>query len=270
MIQKQKRTLFIASGALAAVLVMVLIVLWVTLWAPPSKQDFKDARATVKAIDDSYEKIDDAYRKYFQEVRFGFAAGKTREVVIAESAAEKKTYVDVMNSHQAAITTFEESKVYKDPDVASAYDKFIAKDKLYVANVDGFIYPFVAFRSSLDTCKDVYDVAKAGVPTLIAKQHKEASKDCLADHDEAASSKAGPFADYGKKSAAHVRERQVVFDKTAREEISLEDSIKKLRELATKYGGLDPLGEVNKNAKAINFADELDALKKILDRKAAQ
>lgn len=270
MIPKKKRNIFVAGGALAVVLIVGLIILWIVVWAPPSRPDFKDARATVKTIDDSYEKIDDTYQKYFREVRFGFASGKTRQVVIEESAEEKKAYIDTMTNHLAAIKTFEESKAYKDPDVAAAYDKFIAKDKQYVANVDGFIYPILAFISSLDTCKDVYEVAKAGVPTLIAKQHTEASKDCLADHDEAAHSKPGPLADYGKQSAAHVRERQVVFDKTAREEISLEDSVKKLRELAAKYRPRDPLGEVNKNAKAVNFADELDALKKVLDRKAAQ
>lgn len=270
MTPKQKRTLFIAGGVLAAVLATGLIVLWVLVWSPPSQQDFKDARATVKTIDDSYEKIDDAYQKYFREVRLGFASGKTYKVVVAESAEEKKKYVDVMNSHQAAIERFEEGKGYKDPEVATAYDKFIAKDKVYVVNSDGFVYPILAFRSSLNTCDDVFQVAKAGEPTAIAKQHKEASRDCLADLDETAKSKPGPLADYGKKFADIIRERQVVFDKTAKGEMSLEDSAKKIRELSGKYGVLDPLGEVNKNAKAINFADELAALKKVLDRKAAK
>lgn len=267
---KQKRNIFIAGGALVAVLVVGLIILWVTVWSPPSKQDFKDARASVKTIDDSYEKIDDAYRKYYREVRFGLSSDKARETVLAGSADEKKKYVDVMNSHQAALTSFEENKAYKDSEVAAAYDKFVAKDKLYVANSDGFIYPLFTFRSSLNTCDDVFQVAKAGTPTAIAKLHKEASQDCLADLDEVAKSKPGPVATYGKKFAVIVRERQVVFDKTAGGEMSLEDSAKKIREVGSKYGVLDPIGEVTKNAKAINFADELDALKKVLDRKATQ
>lgn len=270
MITKQKRTLLIAGGVGAAVIVAALVAMWVLVWAPPSQQDFKDARATVTKIDDSYEKIDDAYQKYFREVRSGFASGKTRDVVVKESAEEKKKYIDTMNSHLASLKKFEESKAYKDPEVASAYDKFIAKDKQYVANVDSFIYPIHAFISSLNTCKDVYEVINAALPVFVAKQHKEASKDCLADHDEAANSKPGPFAEYGKKSAIHVRERQIIFDKTAKEEMSINDSVKKLRELSAKYVGLDPFSEVTKKAKAINFADELAALKKVLERKAAE
>lgn len=270
MIPKQKRDIFIAGGALAAVLVAGLIILWVTVWAPPSQQDFKDARTTVKTIDDSYEKIDDAYRKYYREVRFGLASDKTREAVIDESAAEKKKYLEVVASHRAELKAFEENRAYKDPDVATAYDKFAAKDKIYIANSEGFVYPLFAFMSSLDTCDDVFQATKAGGPAAIAKQHKEVSKACLADLDEAASTKAGPLATYGKKFAAIVRERQVVFDKTAKGEISYEDSIIKIKELAAQYSALDPIGEVNKNTKALNFADELDALKKVLDRKATQ
>lgn len=270
MIRKQKRTLFIAGGVLAAVLAAGLLVLWVTLWAPPSRQDFKDARATLKTIDDSYEKIDDAYQKYYREVRYGIRGGKPRSTVLAESAADKKAYLEAMDNHKAAIEDFEENKAYKDAEVATAYGKFITKDKQFVANSEGFVYPLLPFTSSLYTCEDVFQVASAGFPKAIAKQHKEASNDCLADLDEAAQSKPGPLATYGKKFAAIIRERQSVFDKAASGDMSLEDSSKKIREISGQYGVLDPLGEVQKDAKAVNFADELDALKKLLDRKAAE
>lgn len=270
MTPKQQRNIFIAGGALAVLLVVVLITLWLTVWAPPSQQDFKDARATVTTIDESYDKIDDAYQKYFREVRFGFAGGKTRDTVVEESAAEKRAYIEAMSSHKAATKSLAESKAYRDTDVAKAFDVFMAKDKTYVANLDGFVYPILAFRSSLTTCDDVYKVATAGFPKLIASQHKEASKDCLADLDETAKSKPGPLAKYGKKVAELVRERQVAFDKAASGEMSLEDSAKRIKELGNEYGRLDPLGEVNKNAKSLTFAAELDALEKVLDRKAAE
>lgn len=270
MTNSSKRTLFIVSSAIVFVAALVLIVLSLTVWTKPSQQDFKDARAMVTTIDDSYEKIGDASQDYYRAVTAGFMAKKSYDSVAADTADTKDKYINAMEGHNVAVSKLEENKSLKDAEVLRVFEAFVAKDRKYTTNSDGFVYPFARFRSSLENCIDVFDVAKEKIPTLIAKRHKEASQDCLIDLDAVAASKPGALATYGKKFAAIVRERQAIFDQTANEKMSLTESGKRINELGEAYGALDPIGEFNKMTKEVNLASELKALGSVLDRKSSQ
>ena len=269
--QMNRKTLTITGGALAAVVIIVVafVTLSLTVWAQPSKQDFEVAKNAGEKIVTDY-KGSVHLNAFYKAVATEGRAGKTQDELVAAVADEKKTVVDTINSRRMIADTMAESRVLRDEEVKKSFDTYYAIEKTYDAYYLAYVDAFPRYYSSLVNCSEPFQiVGKAADDKEFASLHKAASKDCLADLSLLSKTSITPYADYAKEFTRIIVERQKLFDAVAKDPLVAKvDGSDKIRELSRDHAKNNPTDAVVKFAKDASFNGELDNLIAVLDKKA--
>lgn len=266
----RKRLIPVVAGGVVVVLV-ALVVLWITVWAPPSKTDFKTAQADAQAISDT--KVSPLISQYISAVTTQSQAGKTYDQ-FAPGLKNQKSHIEAnLAKREASNQKIKSSKVRRDTDVSNAYDTYAAKEQKFQQYAKGYTEAYPLFRSSFTTCAPIFDVADKAVDFVkdTADVHRKASQPCLKDLRRLAAVKGiDPLAMYGRKFIAIVEMRQKAFDDFKSGKISGEILVQKLKKTGDAVrANQPPIDKLSKLAKSSSFNGELKALIAVLKKKAA-
>ena len=255
----QRRTKLIIAGAIAVFIALVatLTLLYVNVWAAPTKQDFEKAKAAVKSLGTTFDEVSSASAAYAATFSSGSSAKPDSEKTL------KNRYESSVKKLAQSLDEIENMKAIRDKEVRSANNALRKKADAFIHYSNGF----VTMKKSFAECNDILQVSRQ---TNVAKAHREASKDCLATLDALAKSKVAVFANYARTFANGVRERQKIFDSYEKTNQPTEKSVSDLKKAnATLVGSLD-LEALKKASQDASGARELQKLEQLLSQKITQ
>jgi len=255
----QRRTKLIIAGTVTVFIALIatLTLLYVNIWAAPTKQDFEKAKAAVSDLRTSFDEVSSASTAYTATFSSGSSAKPDSEKTL------KKRYESSVNDLQKSLDEIGDMKALRDQEVRSANSALQKKADAFIGYSNGF----VAMKRSFAECNDILQVTRQ---TNAAKAHREASKDCLATLDALAKSNVTVFAEYARKFAGGVRERQKVFDSYETTNQPTEKSVSDLKKAnASLVGSLD-LEALQKASQDASGARELQKLEQVLSQKIKQ
>lgn len=269
-VKADKRTFVGIAGGVAAATVLVLATLWFSLWAPPTRQDFKRALGDVTELRSVYESLSLTSSEYTQKAVAALRTGGDTAAVGRATNAELKAYNAAATNHEAVIKRLEKSAVLRDTQANAAYDSFSQRDEAFGRYVQSVVDSYPLFYHTYITCGDIYSLESSTDTVKIAEQHKKAAEDCLADVDTLAKSKNEVLADYGKQYGEIVRARQAAFDEVAKSSSPSvrAKSAQVIKDLAARVTSLDPISKLQKARETARDNGSLNKFEDLLKQKS--
>jgi hypothetical protein len=266
-----RNKMLIGGAVLAAVILAVVAVLWVTVWSVPGKQDFKAAQTSLSGIEASATPIGTDFQAYLSDVSASFNSGKLYDQTVKSTAKSKQRLDAALASHEKKVTDLGTAKAMNDGSVKKAYEAFVAQDKKYIAFTREYADTYARFRSAFLTCNAIFDVTSTKRSLSdIAKQHKQVAQPCLSDLKALSSSKLAPITDFSKKFTAVVTSRQSAFDQGASGKLSEDEVLQRIQKADADVRNIDPVSGIEKARSNASVAKEVTALKDVLKKKIDQ
>jgi hypothetical protein len=270
MTNKKKVTLI---GAIVAAIVLIGAIgygIWAMFLAPPTKQDFTDAKATMDEVVTHRGSVglNDFYAKTVERAR----AGDSQDKLIESTKAERDKTLETLEKRHALIDELRGSRILRDQEVKKAFDTFDARETRYSNYIRDYMNAFPPYRSSFITCIKVFQINDnaANNLTVLAGRHRTAAKPCLEDLDALAKSPITPYANYAKEFARIIRERQKVFDGIENKTLAEKPAGDRLQQLANDYSKNDPTDGIKKYGEEAVFTDEIKNFRELIDKKIEQ
>lgn len=267
MTQANRKTWILGGAAVVILATALLAFLYLSFWAPPSRQDFADAKATAEKITtySGSALLGDFVQKVNQQNGADLSWQELAEV----AANEKKKVVEAMNARKKLAEKLQASPIVRDEQVKKAHDVYAAKEAEYRTYILGYADTYPAYKSSFTTCIKVFQIndQAGGVITKLAGLHRTAAKPCLEDLNVVAKSPITPLADYAKEFRRIINERQKVFDGIEKKTLDTDEAGDRITQLGADYTKNNPVSALQKFIKDSLFDGELDALIKLLDEK---
>lgn len=262
------RTKWILLAVTALVILGALFAaLYFALWAPPSKQDFTEAKADAQKI--AAQKASESLRSYALAVSDSSRAGKQGTELAAAGSEHKKATLQALAERMNLAKNLQDSRVLRDEEVKAAYDIYWQREQKYSRYVQGYAESFPVFSSSLKTCGKVFTATRdVADPNQFASKHTEVSKDCLTDLGALDKTTIPPYAEYAKTMRSVVVDRQKAFDDLASSKITVRDLTARIKKANEPIATIDPSSKVATFAKESFFNGELNKLIALLDKKA--
>lgn len=270
MTTKKKAILIGAIIAAVALVGLAAYAVWAMFLAPPSKQDFANARATMQEVTKHRGSV--GLSAFHVKVVERARAGDSQEKLLESTKSERNKTLETLETRARLIDELRSNPALRDKEVKQAFETFDARETRYSAYVRDYMDAFVPFRSSFVTCIKVFQINdEAGDDNRkLAGLHRTAAGPCLEDLDALAKSPMTPYADYGKEFARIIRERQEVFDGIENKTLAEKPAGDKLKQLANDYSNNDPTAEIRKYGEAAVFTDEIKTLTDLLERKVKE
>lgn len=264
----RKTWIIIGSAAGVAIIAATLAVLYFTVWAEPSKQDFTDAKSKAEKI--ATYSGSSLLGTFVTKINEQSRAGLTQQKLVDSASDEKKNVVDAVTARSELAEELKGSLVVRDEQVKTVFDTYAAKEAKYRTYIVGYTDAYPAYRSSFATCIKVFqinDQAEENI-TKLAGRHRTASGPCFKDLDVVAKSPITPLADYAKEFRRILNERQKTFDGIEKKTLDTTEAGQRIRELGNEYTKNDPTKALQKFVDESRFDGELNDLIKLLDDKA--
>jgi hypothetical protein len=216
---KNMKLLIGVVGAVIAVVVL-LGVLYVTLWAKPEQADFKAANKTATAAHDSYHDLREAFGVYLTAASTSYQAGASPSEAMKQYGDEKKKFDDLYAKHTSQVEELGGMKALRDDELNESFKKYEAQDSA----MTGFVLPFAngyvaTTRANNYSCKDVFTASDKVKSTTVVKQQKEYAKisrelaeDCLTDLRKARDAGNPLYKEYAEANIAFYQDRQKLID----------------------------------------------------------
>lgn len=269
MTQLNRKTRIILVGAAGLLAVAAIIVaLYLMVWAPPTKQDFTDAKASAEKI--TTYKGSELLSKFVVKINEQSRAGLTQQKLADSAAEEKKKAVDAVTARAELAKELQASRIVRDEQVKKTYDTYAAKEAKYRVYITGYADVYPAYKSSFDTCVKVFQIndGAANDLTKLAGLHRTASKTCFEDLAIVEKSSITPLANYAKEFHRIIDERQKTFDGIEKKTLDTDKAGDRIKELGADFSKNDPTEALQKFISESRFDGELTALIKLLDDKA--
>lgn len=270
MTTKKKALLIGGIIATVALIAGAAYAVWALLLAPPTKQDFVDAKATMDKVVTFRGSVglNDFYAKTIERAR----AGDSQDKLLESTKAERDKTLETLEKRHALIDELRDSRILRDEEVKKAFDTFDAREARYSKYIRDYMDAFPVFRSSFITCIKVFQIndEAGGDNRKLAGLQRAASGPCLEDLDALAKSPITPYADYAKEFARIIRERQKVFDGIENKTLAEKPAGDRLKELANDYSANDPTEGIKKYGEEAVFTDEIKTLRDLIDKKIEQ
>lgn len=257
---RRTKLIIAASVTLFIALVTALTLLYVNVWSAPSKQDYEQAKASIRTLETQYADLGTSMQLY----------GSSINIAKPDGGKEAKAgYDKAVSAVDASMKKLEASPAQRDEEVNKIYDQLVKKH----ADVKSYADGYILLRASFAKCIDVFSVTRGSSDgKKIAAAHKKAADDCLPLLDQMKNSKTSYFADYARYYASAIRKRQAVFDSYAAKKLSDSEASAKITEIASTdlkkvLGPDDGIAKARANASAYV---PLRQLNKILDQKIKQ
>ncbi len=264
--QLNRKTWIIGSVVGVITVIAIIAALYVLLWAPPTKQDFTDAKTKAEKITtySGSELLGTFVAKINEQSRSGLIQQK----LVDSASNEKKKVIEAVNARAELATELGASRVVRDEEVKKTYETYAAKEAKYRNYMTGYVEAYPAYKSSFDTCIKVFQIKAEDDITKLAGLHRAASKPCFDDLAIVEKSSVTPLADYAKEFRRIINERQKTFDGIETKMLDTSEAGKRIKELGAEYSKNDPTEALQKFVTNARFNGELNDLIKILDDKA--
>lgn len=266
-----KKTKLLLAGGIAGFVLLVgvlLLVLWLTLWMPPSKADFAAAKKTADKIKE-YKALDQL-RTFANTTTIESRVGKSQQQLVDAVSKDRQKVMDLADKRSKAVEELRGSKVVRDAEVKKAFDAYAKAEARYQKYLHDFTEVYPVYRSSLVTCQAIYEIgSKVKNVKELAAAHSTASKNCLVDLGKLEKSPL-PYAAYATKFKALVAERQVVFDAVNKGTLTVPQAAVRLNAIGDKYSSskISPSSAVVKYGNDAILHGELTKLVELLNKNA--
>ncbi|MFZ1812212.1 MAG: hypothetical protein WAU02_01635 [Candidatus Saccharimonadales bacterium] len=189
-------------GAVVGVVALVGVVLYLTMFSGPSKQDYQQAKTYMEDIHTKYSKL-------------GSEVSNLMDVSgSSSSTAGPETVQTALMDYQAATMKIKSSKVYRDGDVKKAYDTFMNKNDKFIAFMDQFIDSTDALTTTSNECSrvDTSTLSKS-TPDTMLQYYDESVSGCTDSLKTLAKVPNAQMAAFGASMSTHYADlRAVVAD----------------------------------------------------------
>ena len=263
----RKAWIAIAVGVVVLIAAIVAL-LYFTMWANPTKQDYVDAKAKAEKI--ATYSGSELLSAFVVKTNEQSRAGLTQQKLADSVGDEKKKVADAISARATLAEELKNNIVVRDEDVKKAYDIYASKEAKYRSYISGYTEAYPAYRSSFATCIKVFEIndqAKDNL-TKLAGLHRSASKDCFVDLAAVEKTSITPLVDYAKEFRRIINERQKTFDGIEKKTLDTSEAGKRIKELGNEYSENDPTEALQKFVTESRFDGELNALIAVLDTKA--
>lgn len=267
--RNNKKTALIASivGGVVAIGVIVLV-LMLTVFAGPSKADYKKAY-------DVMQKVRSGYTQSGSEMST-LASGMLRGNV---SDSAKQEFTDEFNNYKNAVGELKDLKALKDKDVKQAYDAFTTKNDKFVTYAEGLVASMDSLAETADNCKQskFSGAISSNDPDTILSQFKRAAQPCFDAINKLKGSKNQMIANYAQemdnsyKKMVNVLEQMVAAAKAqdGAKARSLYSELSSIASDATRKANSFS-SDFREEVQKVDVKDELNDLGKIVTDKANQ
>lgn len=266
--QLNRKTWIIGGVAGLLALAAIITALYLMVLAPPTKQDFSDAKAKAEKI--TTYSGSQLLSTFVVKVNDQSRAGLTQQKLADSAAAEKKEVVDAITARAELAEELQASRVVRDEQVKKAYDTYAAKEAKYRNYIIGYTHAYPAYKSSFATCIKVFQIndGAANDITKLAGLHRTAAKPCIEDLTSVEKTSITPLASYAKEFHRIINERQKTFDGIEKKTLDTDKAGDRITELGADYSKNDPTEALQKFISGSRFDGELTELIKLLDTKA--
>ncbi len=267
-VTSKKRTLLIAGAAVGIIaLIAVGYIVWTIFLAPPSKQDFADAKNKAEKITEYSGTT--LLREFYVKVGAEARKGVSQQKLVQASNPEKQKTINALKSRAKLAKEIEGSRVLHDAETKKVFASYSAREDRYSKYIQDYLEALPMYESSFLTCADVFQITKMTTDEKqLAKVHKAASIDCVQDLTTLAKSPIPPFANYAKEFKRIIVERQKVLDGIQDGTLSTEKASAKVKELSADFSRNNPTNDIKKYGEEAVFNGELNNLIKVLTEKS--
>lgn len=265
--KSNRKTLIIGSIGGVVAIAAILAAMYLLLWAPPTKEDFSEAKTTADKI--ATYRGSQLLGTFVTKVNEQSRSGLVQQELAAAANTEKTKVLDAVNARAKLADELSSSRIVRDAEVKKAFDTYAAKEIKYRTYMTGYVEAYPAYRSSFDTCMKVFDINdEAGENlTKYAGLHRAASGPCFEDLAIVEKSSITPLAQYAKEFRRIINERQKTFDGLEAKTLDTDKAGARIKELGTEYTKNNPTEGLKKFVDESLFNGELNALIKLLDDK---
>lgn len=264
----KKVAFMLAGGITAAILLIgvVILALWLTLWMPPSKEDFAAAKKDAEKIVD-YNGLTQM-NKFTGAVNTQYRAGKSGQALVDATNTERQTALEAVDNRARVAEQLGKSRVLRDVEVKKAYDVYAPVEASFGAYVRNYINEYPKYMTSVVSCTKAFNLSAAGKTyKQLAETHATYKKTCLEDLAILEKSPLDPYRAYAKEFKDVVNERQTVLDGVANKTMATATAVKRLTAANQKYLTIWPHEELKEYRKKQSFSGQLKKLIEILGKK---
>ena len=278
---KTKATILSVAGWLAVV--VILLVLALTVWSPPGKQDFEAARSLTDRTHQSYQVMTEAADRYLKSFTPLYDRGLSPSEVATATTQDRKIFERAYQRHTDDLEKLGSHKALRDDLLSKKFTPYEKHDTSFSTYMKNYLESWPLYlKATRTTCNDVFSVVKTVEAkdtsskqyfAAFAKAHQAAAKDCLNDLDVLSKSKNGPMSNYAEKFADFVRTRQNTMERTASDELAIASAQQQLlvtlpsdfktinNEFATKY---------QKDISELAAQEQFEAFEKAVNKKTKE
>lgn len=203
----------LSVAALLAVAV-ILLVLALTVWSPPGKQDFVAARKLTGESHKSYHAMVEAFDRHLKSFEPLYDKGMTAAEVADATASSQKAFEQAYRKHMDDVGQLADHKALRDDALRGKFKPYQAHDSKFSSYLKHYLASWPLYlRVTKATCADVFTAETI-------ESHEAAAPDCLKDLNALSQSKNAPLATYAKAFRDYVNGRGSVMKKIANDEIS--------------------------------------------------
>lgn len=267
-----KKTKLLLIGGItggAVVIGAVLLVLWLTVWSLPTKEDFVAAKKDAETIA-NHSALSEV-GKFITATNAQYNAGKTGQALVEAGRAERDEAIEIADKRSRLAERLDKSKVLRDAEVKKAYEVYAPIEVRYRAYVHNYTNEYPVYLTSTASCRKTFNLNAAGKSyKQLAKLHATYMKPCLADLAKLETSPIAPYVTYAKEYKDLVDDRQETLVGLANGTMTITAATKRLSAENEKYFTIYPQEEMKKYRKQQVFNGELKKLIKLLEKKAEQ
>ncbi|HEY1085974.1 MAG TPA: hypothetical protein VGE34_04600 [Candidatus Saccharimonadales bacterium] len=265
-----KKTKLLLIGGIAGFILLfgvILLTLWLTLWMPPSKEDFTDAKKTAEKIV-SYEGLKQV-NAFITATNAQSKAGKTGQALIDSVKTEREKALEAVDNRSNLADELSKSKVLRDADVKKLFDVYFPIEDRYGKYITNYVNEYPVYLTSSVSCVKPFNLGAAGKTIKqLAELHETYGKTCLADLAKLEKSPIPAYVKYAKEFKAVINERQKALDGVATGSMTDAAAAKHINTTNARYLTIWPTDEMKKYRKSQTFSGELKKLIEVLGQKA--
>lgn len=256
----------VVGGVVLLAIIVTLIVLALTVWSGPSKQDYRDAASAMQKLRTDYTSASSNFSSYASSATYGY-----------DSSSYKEQFNKSFDSYKADVAGLKDLKALKDKDVKKAYDEFVAQNEKFVSFADSVNSSMDQISGVVKDCGSVDTSSISSVKSVdeIVPRYDEAVAPCLSavkKLETASNTTISTFAKKIEKAYNDMRSVMVQLVAAAKSkdstklsslESDLYDKVDDIRTASSDFAS-----QFKKEGDQVEVKDQLNALGKLVTDKA--
>jgi hypothetical protein len=238
--------------------------------------DYDEAHDAIAKLSDAYNAVAQADVAAQQAAVTYFKSKPTGPLDDPAITQSQQKLTDAFEKRDQLRDGLADLTALEDPDVEKAYDAFIEKAKEQDSFNDSYYTAFPAYRTSLDRCLDVFQVASrtpgTSSPTaygrMLLNRHDVAAKDCVDVLTGLSDSENPLMHAYAADSLTSIQKRRAVLQQLAGGQVSISAATDRFVSTTKEFNrNLDKNTAFTQEMTRVNAREEFIALSQVVDSK---